>query len=351
MPRLSVPRMSGRMAGRVGGGREADPRKRRRSPDLQCQQIRAALGAGTPVLAPSVDVNEGKTMQVAIHDADGGTYPNLALMKLVAWHRKNGDEVFKYQSIFALQTDRVYSSKVFTFTPCTGVIGKEERGGTGYGLNTTLPDEIEHIMPAYDFYGCDKSYGFLTRGCPNSCGWCIVPKKEGAIRAHADVEEFLAHKDVVLMDNNVLAHDHGLAQIEKMARLGVKVDFNQGLDARRIDDGVARRLAKLKWLAPVRLACDQKGQMESIQKAVTLLRWHNVTPRRYFVYVLVKDVDDALERVRFLKGLDLDPFAQPYRDFASNTEPTQEQKDFSRWVNHKAIFKTVPWEDYKGRAT
>lgn len=286
-------------------------------------------------------------MDVAIHDADGGSYPNLALMKLSAHHKSQGDKVFMYEPLFALSTDIVYSIKVFTFTPeDQSLLGNVQRGGTGYGLTKPLPDAIEHIMPDYSLYGCDTSYGFLTRGCPNKCGWCIVPRKEGDIRANADVGEFLAHNQVVLMDNNVLAHDHGIEQIDKLARLGVKVDFNQGLDARRIDDSVARRLASLKWLAPNRLACDQKGQMESIQKAVELLRWHNATPRRYFVYVLVKEVEDALERVRFLKGLDLDCYAQPYRDFSSGADPTQEQRDFARWVNHKAIFKSVAWEDY-----
>jgi len=84
-----------------------------------------------------------------------------------------------------------------------------------------------------------------------------------------------------------------------------------------------------------------------IQKAVGLLRWHNATPRAYFVYVLVKDISDALERIRFLKMLNVDPFAQPYRDYRTNSEPTPEQKAFARWVNHKAIFKSVLWEDYR----
>jgi len=286
------------------------------------------------------------SLLIHLHDADGGKFPNLALMKLSAWHKAKGDTVGWYEPL--LWADMVYSSKVFTWTPeDQQLFSGVQRGGTGYGLETWLPDEAEHSMPDYGLYSSTHSQGFLTRGCPNACPWCIVPSKEGQIRPHADVEEFLAHKDVVLMDNNVLAHPHGIEQIEKMARLGVKVDFNQGLDARLIDDGIARRLAALKWLSPLRLACDRKGQMESIQKAVTLLRWHNVTPRRYFVYTLVKDIPDALERIRFLKGMDLDPFAQPYRDFTTNAEPEPEQKAFARWVNMKAAYKTTTWEQYR----
>jgi len=285
-----------------------------------------------------------------LHDAEGWRFPNLALMKISAWLRAQDIEAIKYDPVFALPGDKGFSSKVFSFTPeDPDLMGDFLKGGTGYGGMRVLPDAVEHHMPDYSLYQTQKSYGFLTRGCPNQCPWCVVPEKEGGIRAHADVEEFLAHDSVVLMDNNVLAHPHGIRQIEKLARLGVKVDFNQGLDARLIDDGIARRLAAIRWLAPIRLACDQKGQIEAIRKAVTLLRWHNAVPRRYFVYVLVKDVEDALERIRFLKGMHLDPFAQPYRDLKTNAEPTQEQRDFARWVNHKAAFKATTWEDYRQR--
>ena len=286
-------------------------------------------------------------MKIAIHDADNTGFPNLALMKISAWHKTKGDDVSKF--IPLMTYDKVYSSKVFSWNPENGYLpSNTEKGGTGYKLyNKILPDEIEHTCPDYNIYNTYRSFGFLTRGCPNHCPWCIVPKKEGNIRAHADIEEFTRHSEVILMDNNILAHKHGIEQIEKIARLGLKIDFNQGLDARLIDDGIAKRLSQIKWLHPVRLACDRKSQMKHIQKAVTLLRWHNVTPRTYFVYVLIKDINDALERVKFLKGMGLDPFAQPYRDYKTNNEPTQEQKDFARWVNHKAIFKSVTWEQYK----
>lgn len=288
-----------------------------------------------------------RAVLVHVHDADSTGFPNLALMKLSAHHKAKGDTVAWHSPL--MSPDQVYSSKVFTWGgPDQRVLcGGVQRGGTGYGLPGWLPDPIEHIMPDYALYGARHSQGFLTRGCPNRCPWCVVPVKEGQIRAHADVTEFLAHRDVVLMDNNVLAHPHGIEQVEKMARLGARVDFNQGLDARLIDDGIARRLAALKWLHPLRLACDSAGQMESVQRAVTLLRWHNVTPRRYFVYVLVKDIPDALERVRFLKGMDLDPFAQPFREFTTNVDPSGEQMAFARWCNMKSIYKSTTWERYR----
>ena len=286
-------------------------------------------------------------MKIGLHDSDNTGFPNLALMKLSAYLKKQGHQTEVYS--VGTKYDRVYSAKVFSFTAqCeylpTGCI----KGGTGYGdYSITLPNKVEHILPDYSLYGSTFSLGFITRGCPNKCSWCVVPNKEGGIRPHANVTEFIAHKNVVLLDNNVLAIDHGISQIEELVKLGVKVDFNQGLDARRIDLAISKLLSKLKWMHPVRLACDTVSQMDSIMKAVALLRWNNCTPRRYFVYVLIKDVEDALERIKFLKGLDLDPFAQPYRDFCTCSEPTQEQRDLARWCNHKAIFKSVPWEDYK----
>ena len=283
--------------------------------------------------------------KIAIYDADGGKYPNLALMKLAAWHRGRGDVVERYMPLFTYDT--VYASKVFSWKRDKVLLPSNATlGGTGYCLTRNLPDEIEHICPDYSLYGVDFSMGFLTRGCIPHCPWCIVPQKEGEIRAHADIDEFCRHRNVVLMDNNVLAHDHGIAQIEKMAKLGLHVDFNQGLDARLIDAGIARRLAALRWLKPVRLACDHKSQMPVVAKAVGLLRAAGVKPKEYSCYVLVKQIDDALERVEFLDALGVAPFAQPYRDFATIAEPPKELKRFARYVNHKAIFKSVPWDMY-----
>ena len=285
-------------------------------------------------------------MKIALHDNDATGYPNLALMKLSAHHKKRGHRVFWFDPLFSESQDAVYSSKIFTFSADGPYLPEHAiKGGTGYDMTVTLGDDIEHIMPDYSLYGIDYSMGFVTRGCPRKCAHCFVPDKEGDIRANADVTEFLAHKKLVLMDNNILAHPHGIEQIEKIARLGISVDFNQGLDARLIDDAMARVLSRLKWLQPLRLACDSPAMIEPVRKAVECLRWQNVTPARYFCYVLVKDIPQAVEVVRALKGLNVDPFCQPYRD-PQGTEPPQEQKDFARWVNMKAEYKSRCWEDY-----
>lgn len=290
-------------------------------------------------------------MNIGLVDIDGHNFPNLALMKISAYHKSIGDNV---GWVDIGDYDRTYMSKVFTYTPdyMKGFANYGEiiTGGTGFGGSETLPDEIEHIMPDYSLYKTNKAYGFLTRGCPNKCKWCIVPRKEGNITANTDITEFWnGQKEAVLMDNNVLAHEHGLQQIEKIIRLGIKVDFNQGLDARIVaqDKSIAELLSKVKWSRYLRMACDTKSQIPHIEKALENLNKYGLKNYKVFVYVLVKDIQDALERVEYLKEKGCSPFAQPYRDFTTNKEPNHELKRFARWVNHKAIFKSVEYKNYR----
>ncbi|MBF0189084.1 MAG: radical SAM protein [Magnetococcales bacterium] len=287
-------------------------------------------------------------MTIAFHDADGGSFPNLVLMKLAAWYRACGDDLEWFNPLKVEQYDRIYSSRVFTFTDDDGYLPETAiKGGTGYISKAVLPDFIEHICPDYSIYPkLNHSLGFVTRGCNRSCKWCVVPLKEGAIRAHADVDEFTRHRDLVLMDNNILAHDHGIDQLAKIARLNLRIDINQGLDARLIDDQIAQRLGRVKWIRHIRLACDDSSQTPAVKRAVELLRWHNANPARIACYVLIQDVDDALERIRFLKGLYVEPFAQPYRD-ELGTPATPEQTALARWCNHKALYKSSTWEQYR----
>jgi hypothetical protein len=286
-------------------------------------------------------------MNIGLLDVDGHNFPNLALMKISAHHKSIGNTV-EFADIFG-KYDIIYKSKVFTWTPdneyaynCEVII----EGGTGYNFSE-LPEEVNNICPDYSLYNCEYAYGFLTRGCIRKCEWCIVPNKEGSIRPEHDIQQFIGNKkSAILMDNNVLAHEHGIKQIEKIVKLGYKIDFNQGLDARLIDASIAKLLAKVKWLYPLRLACDSQSMIEPVRKAVELLRWNNCRPSKYFVYCLIKDIPEALERIKFLKGMYLDPFAQIFRDIKGEFIPTKQHEDLERWVNHKAIFNSVEWENY-----
>lgn len=286
-------------------------------------------------------------MRIALHDSDKMDFPNYALMKISAWHKLCGDTVEWF--VPGERYDTVYSSKVFTFTPEDPTLPPDTiRGGTGYDMRSALPDYIDACFPDYTLYGLNYSVGFLTRGCNRRCPHCFVPEKEGDVRPYRRIADIIlpGHSSAVLMDNNVLAHPHGIEQIEEIARLGIKVDFNQGLDARLIDDTMARRLSRVKWLTPLRLACDHSSQIEIVRRAIESLRWHNVTPRQYFCYVLVDDIPDAIQRIRFLKGMACDAFAQPFIP-PDGTPPTRDQRRLARWVNLKQLYRGMTWEDYR----
>lgn len=273
---------------------------------------------------------------------------NIALMKISTYHKNKGDKVDWYNSLFKQFYDKIYASSIFTYTDKSEIWPDIICGGSGFDLSTNLPNEIDNCQLDYSLYPEFKqAIGFLTRGCIRKCPECIVPEKEGSLKPYRDIEDIIDNrKEVILLDNNILGSEYGIKQIEKIGKLNIKVDFNQGLDARLIDDSIAKLLSNIKWLSPVRLACDNINMIEPVRKAVELLRWHNVKPFRYSVYVLIKDIPSALERIKFLKGLYTDPFVQPYID-RKGTNPDKILKDFARWVNCKNIFRMIPWEVYK----
>lgn len=149
-------------------------------------------------------------MKVGLYDCDSHNFPNLALMKLSAWHKKQGDQVEWLMHLN--QYDKVYVSKVFgneySKEDLTCIQAKEVvYGGTGFAItvengkevyhkekDNPLPYEVEHIYPDYSLYPAltkNTAYGFLTRGCCNDCSFCIVSKKEGQCSVKvADLSEF-----------------------------------------------------------------------------------------------------------------------------------------------------------------
>ena len=282
-------------------------------------------------------------MRIGIHDADDTRFPNLALMKISAWHKAHGDDVEWWKPMFPY--DKVYSSKVFTFTPeCAFLPPDTVKGGTGYGLYNELTNEIDAMQPDYTIYpDCNYAIGFLTRGCIRNCPWCVVPKKEGAIRPYRTWQEIKRpdSRDIVFMDNNVLSCTHGIEQMRSMVGQKVRIDFNQGLDARLITPEVAELLSQLKWIRFIRMSCDTNQMLFTVTTAIHLLERFGIKPYRIFIYLLVQDVQSAEFRATALRDMGVEVFAQPYRDFENNLEPTPETKAFARWVNHKAIFNSV----------
>lgn len=177
------------------------------------------------------------------------------------------------------------------------------------------------MQPDYNLYpriDNKTAYGFLTRGCPNKCKWCVVPTKEGKISPYMDIEEIAVNgrKNIILMDNNVLASDYGLRQIEKIVSIGIRVDFNQGLDARLVTDDIAQLLAKVKWIKRIRFGCDTPGQIAECERATALIDKYGYKGEYFFYCILLNDFKEAFSRVNHWrgKGRRFLPHCQPYRD-------------------------------------
>lgn len=292
-------------------------------------------------------------MKIGLKDVDGhnkktrwgSAFPNLALMKIAAYHRSQGDSVEWADQL--THYDRIYMSKVFTFTPdIIDYYNADEiiKGGTGYDIHGNLPPEIDSMQPDYSIYPWidDKTaYGFLTRGCPNKCKWCIVPQKEGAIRPYMDVEQIATdgRNHLVLMDNNILASQYGLEQIQKIIDLKLHVDFNQAMDARLVTPEIARMLAQVKWWPYPRFGCDTHAQIKHCDRAIEMLREYGYKGQ-IFLYTMIDDFDESIERVsyyrdRLINGEKVYPHVQPYRDFANpNYTPPQVAAGHGTLVRH-----------------
>lgn len=282
-------------------------------------------------------------------------YPNLALMKISTYHKMSGDCVEWYNPLCSY--DKVYMAKVFTFTPDYGyyVCAEEvEQGGTGYDIAKKLPMAIDRMKPDYSVYRVDANlaYGFLTRGCPNRCKWCIVPKKEGGIAPYMDIEEIAeGHKNVILMDNNILASDYGLLQLEKIISMRVRVDFNQGLDARLVTDEIARLLAQVKWYKDIRFGCDTPQQIGEVERAAELVDKYGYKGR-YFLYCILMEFGESYRRVNYWKkkGRRFMPYCQPFRDVDNPRQIIpQWQQDMAQWADKKEYYMSCEFKDFSPR--
>lgn len=153
---------------------------------------------------------------------------------------------------------------------------------------------------------------------------------------------------LVLMDNNILAADYGISQLEGLIGSGYAIDLNQGMDARLVTDGVARILAQIKWIRFIRFSCDHRRQMESVVKAIELLEKYGKKPYHVFVYLLITpDLEDASYRVESLKrfrGIHL--YAQPERNAREMIIPNALQKEFAQRYIYGKSYRKETWQEY-----
>ena len=295
-------------------------------------------------------------MKIGLIDVDSHHYPNLALMKISAYHKAKGDYVEWWWGFG--RYDRVYMSKVFdgTYTPdipeplnATEII----KCGTGYGLDNALPFEIEHMCPDYSLYPeltKDTAFGFLTRGCPNACPFCIVSGKEGRCsRKVADLSEWWnGQKNIVLMDPNLLACRDHMELLGQLADSGAWVDINQGLDARLLTPQNIEAINRLK-IKDIHFAWDLMKNSKRVIHGLNLWRRYGKKNKHGSfgtVYVLTNfdtTMAENLYRIYTLRDMGFDPYVMVYNKPSS----PKEIRMLQRWCNNKFIFKSAErFEDY-----
>lgn len=299
-------------------------------------------------------------MKIGLIDVDGHNFPSLPLMKLSAWHKQQGDSVDWYSALFSGHMDRVYMSKVFTTSPDYEYDVRADeivKGGTGYYYpdgGSELPEAVEHIYPDYGLYPGltkDTAYGFLTRGCPRGCSFCIVADKEGA-KSHkvADLSEFWTdQKNIKLLDPNLLAcrgHQDLLRQLIESKAL---VDFTQGLDARLLTEENTELIRQVR-VKTVHFAWDRLSdgkyiipKLKMFQEQTGWKHW------KMIVYVLTNydsTHEEDLERIYTLKDIGYDPYVMIYEK--EKTEQGHITRRLQRWVNNRIIWGSVSsFDDYR----
>ncbi len=297
-------------------------------------------------------------MRIGLIDVDGSKkFPNLALMKISAYHKSRGDTV---EWAYAMEHyDIVYQSKVFDDTysrdidwiPNADVVIK---GGTGYGLDNVLPDEIEHQYPDYGLYPDitkDTAYGFLSRGCPRHCEFCIVGDEEGLRSVKvADLSEFWrGQKYIKLLDPNLLCCKDRLELLDQLADSRAYVDFTQGLDIRAMNPDVIDRINRIR-LKEIHFAWDNpKQDLRTEFSYYAGAAKHKPHGDFGTVYVLTNfnsTIEEDLYRIYTLREMGYLPDVRVY----DKPNAPKEIRDLQRWCNNRWIFKSCPrFEDYDRR--
>jgi hypothetical protein len=303
-------------------------------------------------------------MKVLLIDADS-KMPNLALMKLGAFHKKQGDEIYLRRGLAPElpldfpDPDIAYIScifdknkeKTFDLVASLRKIGIKTLCGGPAIIGDILPEEVEHILPDYGLYGIDYSMGFTSRGCIRYCPWCRVPLIEGRIKSHADMSEFLHpnHKKLILLDNNLLAAPNARETLEELARRGLLVNFNQGLDIRLITDENASLLSRIRYYdrrfknRRLHFAFDQPGIADQVKEGIAILERNGIPRRHLMSYILIRyntSFQQDMERVNTLIKEKVLPYIMPYNDDHSDWAQVLEE-----WINGR-WYQFIPWEKF-----
>lgn len=281
-------------------------------------------------------------MKILLINIDS-TIPNLALKKIEKYHLDRGNEILWDLPIMRNAVDKIYVSSIFSWNKykCREWEGIAEIGGSGYDLKKELPPEIEVIKPKINI-------GFTTRGCIRNCHFCIVPEKEGKIRPYADIYDIWdgKSKEIILLDNNILAcPEHFDLIYSQLKKEKLRVDFNQGLDHRLLNDDNCKKLFKLKHkFDKIRFAFDDIAFKPSVKRALNILKRNGLKPwqTRWYIYVGIKDTFETVyERMMILHEQIQGVFVM--RDKEIYDKP--EYVSLAGWGSYIGKFK-YPYKEY-----
>jgi hypothetical protein len=318
-------------------------------------------------------------MKIGLLDLDRTGFPNLALMKLSAWHKAQGHAVELIRGLperlitTVLQLDHVYASAVFTWNrekaALLAALGATV-GGSGVDLTNKLPPDIEAMRPDYSLYGIDYGMGYLMRGCiwtQETCPACIVPLKEGKPREVATIDDLLNHDSprqrpfVVLLDNEFFWKEKwAIAHMQAFTTRGIDWCPSQGLDIRVVTPAIAETLAASPFWnvhrsrRQITFAFDDMRTERLYRRGVELLFKAGIKGWQLQSFVLVgknSTIEQDFARIAIIQSYGIDPFVMVYRDEHSGQAIANRQlRTMARWVNGRAcrthsFEKFCQWEN------
>ena len=297
-----------------------------------------------------------------------GKLPNLALMRLSAWHKEQGHDVQFTRSVtrdlFSAEPDQVFASSIFKFSaPKTARVRQEYPdciiGGTGVDqqppMSMFVPSQFKGLD--YSVYPDFRaSLGFTQRGCRLKCKFCVVPQKEGKPQSVATIDDIWrgeGHpKHLHLLDNDFFGQpeDQWRARLKEVREGGFKICLNQGINIRLVTAEVARELAKVEYrddsFSQRRLytAWDNLKDEKVFFRGVECLEAAGVPPKHLMVYMLIGfDPKETWERIFYRFDRMVERGVKPYPMVFNNERA--DLKRFQRWVVRN-LYKIFPFEEY-----